>query len=102
ASSSLELSPLSLHDALPICRLRDGLAPWRWRGYAAMSLPWLRRLTIWSERWQSSSTRLERLEAMLRLHGVVVLRGGAFDRWDLRSEEHTSELQSLAYLVCRL
>src|SRR2546425_8718951 len=23
-------------------------------------------------------------------------------RWALRSEEHTSELQSLAYLVCRL
>src|SRR5687767_15594441 len=23
-------------------------------------------------------------------------------KWDLRSEEHTSELQSLAYLVCRL
>src|SRR2546425_9407492 len=23
-------------------------------------------------------------------------------RWELRSEEHTSELQSLAYLVCRL
>src|SRR6266404_4388020 len=23
-------------------------------------------------------------------------------RWDRRSEEHTSELQSLAYLVCRL
>src|SRR5205823_11212859 len=23
-------------------------------------------------------------------------------RWDPRSEEHTSELQSLAYLVCRL
>src|SRR2546425_8302301 len=27
-------------------------------------------------------------------------RSGA--RWDARSEEHTSELQSLAYLVCRL
>src|SRR5687767_15203825 len=25
-----------------------------------------------------------------------------FDRSDVRSEEHTSELQSLAYLVCRL
>src|SRR3989441_6012160 len=25
-----------------------------------------------------------------------------FDRLELRSEEHTSELQSLAYLVCRL
>src|SRR5687767_15974520 len=23
-------------------------------------------------------------------------------KWDTRSEEHTSELQSLAYLVCRL
>jgi len=76
-----------LHFLQPLARLwgrlRDGLAPWRWRGHTAMSFPWLRRLTIWSERWQSSSTRLERLEAMLRLHGVVVLRGGAFDRWDL-------------------
>src|SRR2546425_3090065 len=36
--------------------------------------------------------------AVLRLEhvpGVVALRG-------VRSEEHTSELQSLAYLVCRL
>src|SRR2546425_6882711 len=30
------------------------------------------------------------------LHGIHQIRGG------LRSEEHTSELQSLAYLVCRL
>src|SRR2546425_7138951 len=28
-------------------------------------------------------------------------QGGEHHRWD-RSEEHTSELQSLAYLVCRL
>src|SRR2546425_7441261 len=28
-------------------------------------------------------------------------RGGEFV-WNARSEEHTSELQSLAYLVCRL
>src|SRR5438128_1625147 len=48
-----------------------------------MALPRPRKFTIWSERWQSSSTRLECLEATLRLHGVVVLRGGAFDRWDL-------------------
>src|SRR5205823_10912704 len=27
---------------------------------------------------------------------------GDFDRVEWRSEEHTSELQSLAYLVCRL
>src|SRR2546425_5200490 len=31
------------------------------------------------------------------------VRGGAVDGLDVpRSEEHTSELQSLAYLVCRL
>src|SRR2546425_9319420 len=28
--------------------------------------------------------------------------GGRAERRDVRSEEHTSELQSLAYLVCRL
>src|SRR5205823_11919734 len=56
---------LSLHDALPICRLaaapRAQLAAWR-RG----------------------------------------LRGGTHRLRRARSEEHTSELQSLAYLVCRL
>jgi GT2 family glycosyltransferase len=76
-----------LHFLQPLARLwgrlRDGLAPWRWRGHAAIALPRPRRFTIWSERWQSSSTRLECFEAMMRLHGVVVLRGGAFDRWDL-------------------
>src|SRR5205823_13725664 len=33
----------------------------------------------------------------MALHGGVIPYGGTF-----RSEEHTSELQSLAYLVCRL
>src|SRR5712672_4752402 len=32
----------------------------------------------------------------------AVSRGSARCRWLPRSEEHTSELQSLAYLVCRL
>src|SRR2546425_5975277 len=30
------------------------------------------------------------------------IRCDAWDGWTRRSEEHTSELQSLAYLVCRL
>src|SRR5205823_11868485 len=33
--------------------------------------------------------------------GIEALRRAGRDR-DVRSEEHTSELQSLAYLVCRL
>src|SRR4029078_13737778 len=37
---------------------------------------------------------------------LPALGSGSMDRWNkqgtMRSEEHTSELQSLAYLVCRL
>jgi len=76
-----------LHSLQPLARLwgrlRDGLTPWRWRGHAAIAFPRPRTLAIWSERWQSSWTRLQSLEAMLQLHGVMVLRGGPFDRWDL-------------------
>src|SRR5687767_15493948 len=32
----------------------------------------------------------------------VMKAGNTTVSWDARSEEHTSELQSLAYLVCRL
>src|SRR5437899_9634992 len=31
-----------------------------------------------------------------------VPQGKALDQWESRSEEHTSELQSLRHLVCRL
>src|SRR5687767_15711779 len=34
--------------------------------------------------------------------GICKLRAGGAGRAATRSEEHTSELQSLAYLVCRL
>src|SRR2546425_6365143 len=50
-----------------------------------------------------------RLDFLLQLPGVDVLRiacAGFSRRMErnefIRSEEHTSELQSLAYLVCRL
>jgi GT2 family glycosyltransferase len=76
-----------LHFLQPLARLRgrlrDGLTPWRWRGNAVIIFPRSRTLAIWSERWQSSWTRLQCLEARLQRYGVVVLRGGPFDRWDL-------------------
>src|SRR2546425_8838925 len=37
-----------------------------------------------------------------RLLTMIVYVNGCWPTWVPRSEEHTSELQSLAYLVCRL
>src|SRR5205823_14023408 len=49
-----------------------------------------------------AETRLE-VRLVDRAAGLLERRhaGGVGERADLRSEEHTSELQSLAYLVCR-
>jgi hypothetical protein len=48
------------------------------------SLPLPRTRTAWSERWQSSDERLERIEAELQRTGGAVLKGGNYDRWDLQ------------------
>src|SRR5262249_62100428 len=73
-----ESSPLSLHDALPIFPDHPGIAHAR----DAALLPDLRRDPL--ESHDRGRARL------LRDLGL------------LRSEEHTSELQSLTNLVCRL
>src|SRR3712207_7452578 len=46
--------------------------------------------------------RLERADRRHQLHPVVGRRALAAPQLALRSEEHTSELQSRQYLVCRL
>src|SRR5687767_15632898 len=78
ATASTELYPLSLHDALPIWTLR------------AMA----RRFP------RSHDGEPHSAQGAAALHGSALARGHAHT--PLRSEEHTSELQSLAYLVCRL
>ena len=65
-------------------RLRSGLTPWRWRGEAAFVLPWPRRRQIWSDSWRSQDERLLELERVLRTRRTSVVRGGEFDRWDMR------------------
>src|SRR5437773_12552976 len=79
APSTAEIYTLSLHDALPI--LPTGVAS-RWR-----SSRWPGPSPTRPYRWRSSE------------------RGGrrsSTERSPLRSEEHTSELQSHHDLVCRL
>src|SRR5205823_10863682 len=82
--------PLSLHDALPISPDRPALA-----GH-----PGGARRARAARRGRADRARLHRLgRRPLEDRRPHHRRAG---RADLRSEEHTSELQSLAYLVCRL
>src|SRR2546425_3901802 len=75
-TATTEIYTLSLHDALPICRVNYRLVSIR------------------------TPKRLEPAGCMKHRGPWVSLDKLRPAR--IRSEEHTSELQSLAYLVCRL
>src|SRR5438045_6711633 len=83
---------LSLHDALPICFRPPTAIPFRSRAAptATCGSPSRARRGSAASRRPASSPSL-RCRAPTR----AALRGD-------RSEEHTSELQSLRHLVCRL
>src|SRR3712207_8633787 len=75
-TATTEIYTLSLHDALPISKCRPGGLDCR----------------------ELAHHRL--LRSIVIANGVSVCRLGRHTR--TRSEEHTSELQSRQYLVCRL
>src|SRR3712207_8802860 len=75
-----EFYTLSLHDALPISKIEVLDGPQRRRHWTASE-----KLSIVQETYEPDAT----VSLVARRHGV-------------RSEEHTSELQSRQYLVCRL
>src|SRR2546425_1091933 len=75
-TATTEIYTLSLHDALPISYV--GVDPGR------------------EVKWAKTNTYAESMRAFAE--GTA----DAFIAFPPRSEEHTSELQSLAYLVCRL
>src|SRR2546422_6395558 len=77
-TATTEIYTLSLHDALPISRGRSR---------CRRSLAGRRR---------SGSRRAELVD------GVAERLGDLVDLLGVRSEEHTSELQSRLHLVCRL
>src|SRR2546423_14395109 len=75
-TATTEIYTLSLHDALPICCSTASA--------------------------RSTGARIERWNGNHREHIAIVRINHDGRRARDRSEEHTSELQSLAYLVCRL
>src|SRR3712207_7818838 len=83
-TATTEIYALSLHDALPICSA-TGCTTWA-AGRAATSRP--------TRATPTSSTPAARA----RCSRATTARTAR----SARSEEHTSELQSRQYLVCRL
>src|SRR3712207_7914767 len=81
-TATTEIYTLSLHDALPISEA------------AACEVPRAARRRLHREGHQSALHRDARNREDLSREGARVRRE--------RSEEHTSELQSRQYLVCRL
>src|SRR5687767_15558769 len=78
---------LSLHDALPICK------PVLWN--VDLLIPQGKLVGVIGPNGAGKSTLIK------SMMGILPLSSGFVKLFD-RSEEHTSELQSLAYLVCRL
>src|SRR5205814_9899381 len=91
-----EIYTLSLHDALPICCVCCTSR----RNASRAGIPWRCSVTPTSACWRST-------RRTVFLNGVTISvpstwRSPPSARSWARSEEHTSELQSLRHLVCRL
>src|SRR3712207_8495474 len=78
-TATTEIYTLSLHDALPISESTDLLKDVK---YVIFSIP-----------SQALRSVIQRFSSQIRGDMILV---------NTRSEEHTSELQSRQYLVCRL
>src|SRR3712207_7416706 len=85
-TATTEIYTLSLHDALPISSTRPSYI----RATPAAETSWPREASILSA---------GPLRARPPTMGLTASLGA---REEARSEEHTSELQSRQYLVCRL
>src|SRR5205823_11237500 len=95
-------SALSLHDALPILSPSELMVRHRsidsapcWRGASGFA--------NWGSMLPAGSNTTPHICEALQARPTQAHSGSASNsnsRCDQRSEEHTSELQSLAYLVC--
>src|SRR5205814_8155702 len=91
---------LSLHDALPICYPESNrdltIVPWREERMTVAAYP----SHAFAGRELVSPEELNGQPFIAFDEEVIIRR--ELDRFFRRSEEHTSELQSLRQLVCRL
>src|SRR5262245_64082630 len=88
-SQSIEIFTLSLHDALPICYVPFDPNPFRKKKAPCDSA------TLATFIGPATLARTVQAPALPTVARVALSQ-------TLRSEEHTSELQSLRHIVCRL
>src|SRR3712207_7193556 len=86
-TATTEIYTLSLHDALPI--------------YATVAMQWSYPDGRDAQLWCSAPVKVPYRGLVVGTEGWIRAEG-RFHRPSARSEEHTSELQSRQYLVCRL
>src|SRR5205823_13595249 len=92
-----ELYTLSLHDALPICSPERNFYVW------SDTPDHYREARIIFKDFEPSNWTWDPHAKQYYWHRFFAHQPDLnFDNPVVRSEEHTSELQSLAYLVCRL
>src|SRR5206468_8831719 len=98
ATSPSDIYTLSLHDALPICRLSF------WLRCSSNRSPAPRRSdTLNAPSWRLGERKTSRASPPLSSTARMSVARTSFPRISSRrSEEHTSELQSRSDLVCRL
>src|SRR5439155_21841525 len=94
AWSTTDMTTLSLHDALPICQF-ENIVTFRNSGFLVkrFDLPFTPPYTVTKITFPSFTFNAQ--------FGRPPLNA-TFPSVRLRSEEHTSELQSRGHLVCRL
>lgn len=63
-------------------RVSYGLLPGKPRVPRVLAWPVRKKLSYWSEEWQVPEQRLKRLESAICERGVMLVRGGNYDRWD--------------------
>src|SRR5205823_11870674 len=97
-SAHTSLYPLSLHDALPILHNLDGSGDSNSVNFNVLPVGSGNQPPFIVSGPNASPNPTYTKTTTLTAMGGTLSPGGE----SVRSEEHTSELQSLAYLVCRL
>src|SRR5262245_30458793 len=101
SSSTTDTSTLYLHDALPICVPIVGESPTALLAHQYLGASWYHSMqaTFRQQVFHGLTSQVAYTFSKALANTTVY---NDQRNLDLRSEEHTSELQSLRHLVCRL